>query len=177
MSETTKIGNNFIGYEYKEVTVKREMETLYVDSYPNFGWILEGRTSGIPDIINVNLKFKRDRKIRNKVELTRLQRQFESSADEIERLERSKFVGASTAAYIIGVVGTAFMAGSVFSYLGGMLLLSVILAIPAFVGWIIPYFCYLRILKRKTEKVSPLIDQQYDKLYEVCEKAHTLLGE
>lgn len=173
MSENIK--NNFVGYEYKDVSVKRDMEALYTDSYQNFGWVLDGTSSSVKGIGSVNMKFKRDRKIRNKSELTRLQRQFECSAKEIEALENSKALGASSVAYTVGIVGTAFMAGSVFSYIGGMMLLSIILAIPAFVGWIIPYFCYTHILKGKTEKVTPYIEKQYDIIYEVCKKANLLL--
>lgn len=91
-------------------------------------------------VSTVTMKFKRNRKIRNKSELTRLQRQFDAIANEIVSLENSKVVGASTVAYIIGVLGTAFMAGSVFAYLGARIPLCIILAIPAFIGWIIPYF-------------------------------------
>lgn len=174
MSETEK--NNFIGYEYKDITVKRDMEALYVDSYPYFGWVLDGTSPAVKGLTHVTLKFKRDRKIKNKAELTRLQHQFESHAKEIERLEMSKVVGASIVAYVIGVIGTAFMAGSVFSYLANMLLLSIILAVPAFIGWIIPYFCYVRIRNKKTDKVAPMIDQQYDAIYEVCQKGNALLN-
>jgi hypothetical protein len=122
------------------------------------------------------MKFKRDRKIHNKAELTRLQRQFESCASEIERLEASKSIGASVFAYSTGIVGTAFIAGSVFSYLAGMVPLMIVLAVPGFIGWIVPYFGYLRIQKKKIEQVTPLIDQKYDEIYDVCEKANGLLN-
>lgn len=176
MSEVIKNENNFVIFEYRDITVKRDMEALYADSYPNFGWILEGITNSIKGPLYVTLKFKRDRKIRNKAELTRLQRQFESYAKEIERLEMSKVVGASTVAYVIGVFGTTFMAGSVFSYLAGMLPLSIILAVPGFIGWIIPYLCYEKIKSKKTDEVSPIIEQKYDAIYETCEKANRLLN-
>jgi len=176
MDETTKNSDSFIGYEYRDITVKREIEPMYTDGYTNFGWILEGTSVPIQSIGSVSLKFKRDRKIRNKAELTRLQRQFDACVTEIQRLEFSKVVGASAVAYIIGIIGTAFMAGSVFAYLAGMLPLCVILAIPAFVGWIIPYFCYVSIRQKKTGQVTPLIDQKYDEIYEVCEKANGLLN-
>ena len=156
--------------------MKRSMESVYADGYTNFGWTLEGTSIPLQSFNSVTMKFKRDRKIRNKAELTRLQRQFEACAAEIERLEFSKIVGASTAAYVIGVVGTAFMAGSVFAHIAGMLPLSVFLAIPGFVGWILPYFCYLRLRTKKTEQVTPLIDQKYDEIYEVCEKAAGLVN-
>lgn len=176
MNEITKNGAGFVGYEYKDVTVKRESANLYADSYPNFGWTLEGTATPIGNVGSVTMKFKRDRKIRNKAELTRLQRQFEAQVSEIEAMEFSKALGASTAAYVIGVVGTALMAGSVFAYLGGMLPLCIILAIPAFIGWIIPYFCYSNIRKKKTERVAPIIDSKYDDIYEACEKANALLA-
>jgi hypothetical protein len=175
MSEFTKSENNFIGYEYRNFTVSRKMESVYADGYQNFGWILEDITSSAKSVFTVVMKYKRDRKIINKAELTRLQRQFEACVAEIETLERSKFVTASTVAYIVGVVGTAFMAGSTFAYLADMLSLCIILAIPGFAGWIIPYFCYSKIRSKKTANVTPLIDNKYDEIYEVCEKANGLL--
>lgn len=176
MSEIMKNENNFIGYEYKGITVNRSMESVYTDGYADFGWVLDSSTpSSLQGLTSVTLKFKRDRKIRNKAELTRIQRQFDSCVAEIESLERSKTNGAMIAAFSIGIVGTAFMAGSVFSELAGMLPLSIILAIPAFIGWILPYFSYNNIRRNKIAKVSPLIDNQNDKIYEVCEKANALL--
>ncbi len=174
--EITTKERDFIGYEYKDITVKHSMDSVYIDGYENFGWVLEGTALSVQKIGSVTLKFKRDRRLRNKAELTRLQRQFDSYMAEIEALELSKGIGASTAAYVIGVIGTAFMAGSVFAQLGGMLSLSVILAIPGFVGWIIPYFCYKNMRSKKTDEVTPIIDGKYDEIYDVCEKASGLLA-
>ena len=175
MSEIIKNENNFIGYEYKDITVKRNMESVYSDGYPNFGYILEGTTVPLQRYGCVTLKFKRDRKIRNKAELTRLQRQFDSCVKEIEMLERSKLIRASAIAYIIGAIGTALMAGSVFAYLAGRLPLCIVLAVPAFAGWVVPYWCYSATRRKKTAEINPLIDNKYDEIYEVCEKANSLL--
>jgi hypothetical protein len=176
MSEITKNGHQFVGYEYKDITVKRSMETVYTDGYPYFGWALEGTSTPLQNVGSVTMKFKRDRKIQSKVELTRLQRQFEACAAEIDHLERSKVTGASVWAYSIGLAGTAFMAGSVFANQDDQLILSIILAVPGFIGWIIPYFSYRGIHKKRTGKVTPLIDQKYDEIYEVCEKGSNLLS-
>lgn len=175
MSEIIKNENNFVGYEYKNITVKRDMESVYIDGYLNFGWTLEGTSIPLQSIGSVTMKLKRNRKVNNKAEITRLQRQFEACVVEIETLERSKVIKASAVAYVIGVAGTAFMAGSVFAYIAGMLLPSIILAVPGFVGWIIPYLCYSSIHKNKTAEVTPFIDKKYDEIYEVCEKAHAIL--
>jgi len=176
MNELINAGKDFIGYEYKNVTVRRNSADLYADSFPSFGWSLEGMSVPIGGVNSVTMKFKRDRKIHNKAELTRLQRQFEAQVAEVECLEASKGMGASAAAYIIGIIGTAAMAGSVFAYLANMIILSIALAVPAFIAWAITYFCYKNIRNRKTERVTPIIDGKYDEIYEVCEKANSLLA-
>lgn len=176
MSEASTSNNTYIGYEYKDVTVRHDMVSVYTDGCANFGWALEGTSYSIGNIGSVTLKLKRDRKIRNKAELTRLSRQFDACVNEIVSLENSKIIAAATAAYIIGIIGTAFMAGSVFAYLGSMVALMVILAIPGFVGWVIPYFCYIHIIRKRTDKVTPLIDGKYDEIYDICEKANSLLA-
>lgn len=166
---------NFVGFEYKEVTIKKTMQSVYLDSYENFGWIIEENSVpvGKPDCIT--LKFKRNRKIRNKAEITRLQRQFDAYVVEILKLESSKKTKALAVAYVVGVIGTAFMAGSVFAVTAGNVGTCIVLAIPGFVGWIIPYLLFRTISGKRTEQVNPLIDKKYDELYSVCEKANELL--
>lgn len=177
MEENQKGSNNFIGYEYRDITVAHGMEALWNDSMANFGWVLEESTASLTLGNNmVNLKYKRDRKIRNKAELTRLQRQFEATVREIERLEKSRNLEAMAFAFGVGIIGTAFIAGSVFSYIGGRIPLSIILAIHGFIGWGLPYFGYAKLLNKKTASVAPLIDRQYDQVYETCEKASKLLS-
>ena len=78
-------------------------------------------------------------------------------------------------AYVIGIIGTAFMAGSVFAVTANRIIPCILLAIPAFIGWVLPYFCYRAIVKKKASEVTPLIDQKYDEVYAVCEKANALL--
>ena len=167
--------SNFVGYEYQDISVKRSMAAVYVDGYENFGWQLDGTAEQPGKVETVAMKFKRDRKIRNKAELTRLQRNFDACVSEILSLESSKYIKASAIAYAIGIVGTAFMAGSVFSITADQLIPCIILAIPAFTGWILPYFLYQGIRKKKTAQVAPLIDQKYDEIYAVCKKANDLL--
>lgn len=177
MSELTKNSSGFVGYEYKEMTVNREIESMYTDGYENFGWKVESVSPApITGINAVSMKFKRDRKIQNKTELTRLQHQFDACISEITGMEKSKTSTASITAFTIGLLGTALMAGATFSYLGGLLVFCIVLAVPGFLGWILPYFLYKSVYAKKTAKVAPLIDNKYDEIYEVCERASGLLG-
>lgn len=173
MEEIKKNGKDFIGYEYRDVSVTRDVKPLWVDSYVNFGWqLVDSNPVGNNSI---NLKFKRDRKIMNKVKLTRLQRKFESHVKEIESLEKSKESTALSFALSTGIIGTVFMVLAIFSYLGDMTFRSIFFALFGFIGWSLPYFGYIKIKTNKAEKVNPLIEEQYDKIYETCKKAYKLL--
>jgi len=164
---------NFVGYEYRDVTVEGKMEAMYADGYPNFGWTLDGK--GSTGLSSTSLKFKRDREIPHKAELTKHQNQFDKSVREIVSLEHSKSSGATKIAYIIAFIGTVFMALSVFSVLADKIALCVIFAVPAFIAWILPYFIYKASKNSRSKKVAPLIEKQYDNIYDVCKQANALL--
>lgn len=188
MNEGGKHKNNFIGYEYKEVPVKSENVSLYLDAYANFGWVPDEnvqptRYSSLVNISAVKnpdkaiIRLKRDRKIINKAELTRLQHHFEACIQTIEELEKSKGRQATIAAMVTGVIGTAFIAGSVFAVTAEppIIFLCVLLAIPGFLGWILPYFIYKRVIEHRAETITPIVEQKLDEMYEICEKGNRLL--
>lgn len=174
---------NYVGYEYKEMTVDSDLGPLLLDGYENFGWEVNenmpdgsgvGKPGREPKIV---LHLRRDRKILNKVELTRLQRNFEACVAEIQTLEKRKTSGATVYALILGILGTAFMAGSTFAVTAKPpnVVLCIVLAVPGFLGWILPYFVYRRVRERETGKLTPLIEAKYDEIYEICERGHKLL--
>lgn len=183
MSEIIKDSQSFIGYEYKQVITNAEKVSFLMDTYENFGWVVDTNIShSVPESLphthsNVVLRLKRNRKIVNKMELTRLQRNFESCMKEIDQLEKSKTSEATMYSLIVGIIGTAFMAGSVFAVTATppMIILCIILAVPAFVGWILPCYIYKSIVRNRTEKVTSLIETKQDEIYELCEKGCKLL--
>lgn len=183
MEDTRRQRKNFVGYEYKEIIAESSRVSFLLDGYECFGWELEERRTENRESKNpsyqkkVVLYLKRNRKIINKMELTRLQRNFEACVKEIETLEKSKTSAATIYALVVGIIGTAFMAGSVFAVTAQppSVILSILLAVPGFIGWIIPYFLYKRIAGKQTEKLEPLIDQKHDEIYEICEKGNKLL--
>ena len=184
MDAAGKQQKNFVGYEYKEITAESSKASFLLDGYENFGWELDenlqgnGNTRKTPNQNKMIIRLKRNRKIINKMELTRLQRNFEACVSEIEALEKSKTSSATMYALSLAMIGTAFMAGSVFAVTASPphIILCILLAIPGFLGWILPYFLYKRIVGKQTEKLTPLIDKKYDEIYEICEKGNKLLS-
>jgi hypothetical protein len=177
INEVTKGGKDYIGYDYKTVTVDSEKVSMYLDAYENFGWITEDVAQQATFGGTVTLKLKRDRKIINKAELTRLQQHFEACMDEITELENSKAKTAIIYSLAVGLIGTAFMAGSVFAvtHEPPMIFLCIILGVPALIGWAFPYKIYKSILKKRTDEVTPLIEQKYDEIHGICEKGNALI--
>lgn len=125
----------------------------------------------------MTMHLKRNRKIVNKAELTRLQRNFEACVNEIDALEKAKTSVAAMYAMTLGIIGTAFIAGATFAVTAQppYYILCILLSIPGFLGWVFPYFIYKRIVKKQTEKLTPLIEEKYDEIYEICEKGNKLL--
>lgn len=111
------------------------------------------------------------------MELTRLQRNFEACVDQIRYLEKEKTARPTMEAITVGILGTAFMAGSTFAVTADppQIALCIILAVPGFLGWGLPYFLYRMGVRKQTEKMTPLIEEKYDEIYEICEKGSKLL--
>lgn len=184
-NQITKDGAGYTGYEYREIAVPEQYASLCMDSYPCFGWETDpnkqtSSETGRPKTgrkEKQTLFFRRNRNISNKAELTRLQRHFDSCVAELEALERAKTTQATIAALVIGLIGTAFLAGSTFAVVAEppIIWLTILLAIPGFAGWITPYFAYRALVRRKTAEIEPLIEQKYDEIYELCEKGSHLL--
>ena len=181
--------SKYVGYEYKEVRTDRAQASFLIDGYANFGWQVDTNVTvgiwedgtkkiGAETSEKMVIRLKRDRHIINKAELTRLQRNFEACVREIAELEKRKTSAASAVAIAVGIAGTVLIAGSTFAVTAQPphILLCVILAVPGFIGWILPYFLYRRMAKTKTDEISPLIEKKYDEIYEICEKGNRLLS-
>lgn len=174
----------FVGYEYREVIADYKEAELLMDSYENFGWEIISSTESMqrqgrsPYQRKIAFKMRRNRKIINKMELTRLQRHFEACVNEIKELERAKTSRATAASLSVGMIGTAFMACSVFAVVAKppYILLTILFAIPGFIGWILPYFIYKKVEAKETKKMALLIEKKYDEIYEICEKGNKLLN-
>lgn len=182
---------DFIAYEYLSLTVDSEKEPLYIDCYENFGWLLINNSAlvekedyfinNVPSNYHkkINIKFKRDRKIKNKAQLLSLQRKLESSLKEIERLEKEPYSKAFILALTIGIIGTIFLAVSVFSITAATPLYvpCVISGVIGIVLWIMPYFIYKNKYRAKEQENISLIDEQYNNIYNICEQAKNLTNQ
>lgn len=169
--------NPYVGYEYMEVTVPARDASLWLDGYASFGWHPDENRPAPGSGVRVTLFLKRDRRLVNRTELTRLQRHFEACMAEIDRLHRAPVRAAALRALTVGLLGTACMAGSVFAVTHDppCYLLMTVLAVPGFLGWAAPGLLYARWVRRRQDQLRSALDAQYEEVDRLCEKGHALL--
>ncbi len=169
---------DFTTYEYRTKTVKAKDQTRAIDMYEAFGWEVTATTPTYVD--GVTLSLKRDRKLKHKQELIKLERQAEDTFETINGLHRAKTMGASIFAYIFGMIATLMLGG------GMCLVMLVENSIPALVGGIVlgvigialcgvNYIIYSKIVAKKTRQILPVIDDNEEKLANILEKGDELL--
>ena len=183
----------FVAYEYLSVNVVGDKEALAIDCYENFGWKLTSsvNNNGLVDkedyYINnsnvngnrlVNLKFKRDRKIPNKAKVVALQKKYENCLKELSRLEKEPNSKGTFYAVITSIIGTIFLAISVFCIMSvkPIYFLGFMIGIIGLVGWILAYPVYKKVKIKQEEINVSLIEEQYNIIYDSCEQAQKALN-
>lgn len=121
-----------------------------------------------------SLKLTRDRALRGRQVLGELQREAEGALLRIDALERSCSVRATAVAVVLGLVGAAFLAGSVFLLESGPPVVSIGLGVVGLGLWALARPAHRLSAARRAEQVAPLLDYQYDAVYDACERADAL---
>ena len=193
---------NYIGYEYKSIAVKREAVAIYKDCLTNFGWeLIEEHdhsyspqtnvspyhvvtTSGSaaaalsttqPTSVDlVDLKFKRDRKVNNKASLDKLERQCEEALAAIDKQENKDDAHTMGISLGTGIVGTVFLGLSISSFVAANIPLGIVFAGLSAAGCAAGFFAFNKNKKSKAAKSEPTIQEQLDVVYSSCEQAHAL---
>jgi len=200
-----KNNTEFVAYEYKNITVKRDSVTIYTDCLSNFGWemvdehehgfhpassnvthihthIVHAATSAYAgaghsdEIEMVALKFKRNRRINNKLELDRLERQCADALASIGGLERKNSAYTMGISLGAGLGGTVLLALAVYSFISSNIIAGALLAALGVAGWGIGFFANHKVGRKRSVKSAPTIQAQLELLYSICEQAHTLLA-
>lgn len=199
--------NKNINYEYKQVVVSNSLEQQWKDGYEKFGWKLIKSAPekikpvwgpirimlsplaifpGMPfsDIVKgresdnrTSLQFKRNKNLIHKNELNRLQGYFENTLGEVEHMEQTKMVAAYMSGAVGGILGSVFMALSVFTFLVGNTLGCIGLAVPGVAVWILGAVCYSLMKNRKEKKIREENRIKSEAIDDICEKAYLLLQE
>lgn len=163
----------YSGYEYKEIKGSYEKISFYLDSYQCFGWEVN---DSVPAKSN-HLHLKRNRNITNRMELTRLQRNFEADLEKIHALEESKRSVARITSAVLIALGIIILACAVFAVTSTppKYMICALLGTPGILLCILAILVRKPLVRYRTNKVAPILEARYEKLYEICDKAKKLL--
>jgi len=170
--------NNYRNYEYLNIMVNNKSVNETVNRYASLGWEIDRQDEGFN---KTTLTFRRERSIKNKEQLNRLQIRIEDGANGIKELERSKKKGASIFAGVYGSIAAVIFGG-------GMSLVMFSfdpVSMPAVIGGIalgvfggvlaaLTYPIFQKAVKKKTAKVNTIIEKKRDEIADLCQEAHGL---
>lgn len=162
-------------YEHTGLRVPRHLETVYRDTAPQFGWDIDAVETGAGISGHSTLRLKRDRRLRNRPMTLELERANRSALTAIDALERSRTSIPRTIAITIGIIGSAFLAGSIFLLEGDFLVASIALGTIGLLGWLAGWFSFNKSKSARAPKVDAAIDRQYDIVYDTAQRAAALL--
>lgn len=169
---------NTITYDYKTIKVKRNIETLVCDTYESLGWTLTNTSSVEDSLFYINLSFKRNRKIENKVELLKLQEKADSIIANIDMLQSKKKNAGFVGALSTGIVGALVFGGGMSMTMllqgVGYLVGGIALGIAGIAICSLSYPLFKKVNKKKSKSIQPLIESEFDKLADICEQANKL---
>lgn len=183
------ITKDFIAYDYLKLEVLLDLEQLYVDCYQCLGWkLIKVIETSIGQDYYINsrsliekplviLKFKRNRKIKNKVELLKIQKSMEISFKKVNKLNKEADIISTIYSVSLGVIGLLFIIFSILSFIAKkpFYIFGVVNAVVGVTGFTLAFFMYNKKRKQIQEKNEILIEEQYNNIYEYCEQANNLI--
>jgi hypothetical protein len=179
MNEIAKNGRQYVGYNYKTIYVPSSKASMMLDYYQNFGWELASDFyTQDYDTPPIKITLKQDKKLINRMEITRLQNHFESCMEEIKNLENSIDSLAVAVSIAVGIIGAAFIAGAVLTILNNPShhFLIILFSLIGITIAILPIFIYKRLYLEKAKTITPLIEEKYNEVDKICEKAYKLIN-
>lgn len=168
---------NFMTYEYLSKLVKKENQASTIDIYISLGFEVT-KVDYVKNKVLINLR--RDRKIKHKTELNRLEKRITNELVTVDNLKNVRTKKARMISIIIGIIGSLILGGGM-SLVMKVETLNVLFIIGIIVGSIgiiicsINYLIYLKIKNRKHEEIEQKIEESYTKIANICEQAHLLI--
>jgi hypothetical protein len=157
--------------EYIDVIVYRKLSQLCEDCYHKLGW---KTISSSFSITSVKLRFERNKKIKNRAELCKLQHECEDALMEIERLVKSRHKIVREMTWIATITGCVFFIGTYIAYSVYFFPMAFHFALE-FTGLGAACLLYYKQIRKLEKKQIPELNSYYDRIYHLCEKSGQLL--
>ena len=170
--------NKAITFDYKTVRIRRDMEAILTDAYENLGYEVTNTQMAEGSLNYANVSFKRNRKIKNKSELLKLQEKIDYTLNNIENNHKQKKKAGLIESVVTGIIGTLTLGGgmSMIMCLNGLgyLIGGIAVGIVGIGICSIAVLVYNKIHNKKLSRLEPIYQSELDNLSDLCEKATAL---
>ncbi|MGN6712612.1 hypothetical protein [Anaerocolumna jejuensis] len=160
-----------VANEYIDVIVNRKLSRLCEDCYHTLGWKTISSSSGIT---SVKLRLERNKKVKNRSELCKLQHECEDALIEIERLIKSRHKKAREMTWITLITASIFFIGSFIAYSFNFFPIAFLFAL-GFTGLGAACILYYKQIRKLGQNQIPELNSYYERIYHLCEKSEQLL--
>ncbi|MDD3137495.1 MAG: hypothetical protein PHX08_00780 [Lachnospiraceae bacterium] len=158
--------------EYIEVKINYKLYPMCNDCYHAFGW---EAISTIRGITSVKLRLVRSKKIKNRVELCKLQQECEDALIGLERLLKLQNMKYIRGACVISAISVLFFLIALITCFLRLYFLSVVLLCISAIGLGSICFIYYKNIRVFNKERAQEVNEYYDKLYYLCKKAEQLI--
>lgn len=167
---------NYITYEYKSVKCKKVDNASIVDTYLSLGYQVTNVDDSKTSFDTIS--FKRDRQIKHKTELNRLEKKITDLMNQNKKLEKEKSKKPSIIAYVLGsisalIMGTG-MSLTMIEHNPTLFIVGVVIGIIGIILMVLNYFFYNKNYKKNVEEANLLIEENLEKIATVCVQADKL---
>lgn len=163
-------------FEYASTVVDNELVQVAVDSYESLGYEFTGRRASAAGKIST-LSFRRNRKVRGKAQLAKIQRSMDDAIASIGRMEGEKSRKAVSQALAIGIVSALVLGVGMCCTMvwDGLMALGIVVGLLGIAGCVGGFLRYRTVFDRETARLAPSIEKAYDNLATLCEEAQAAL--
>jgi hypothetical protein len=141
-------------WEFKTVSVPRSVAESRLATLEEFGWERQNMVLPVFSGSSATLFLRRDRNRADRAALDALLEEHTAAFEQVERLETSPEKVGRTVAIVAGLIGTAYIAGAVFSYESGVSLSFFMLAAVALIHAVLPFTLKKKIRTRRAAALA-----------------------
>ena len=164
----------FTMYEYKSVVVPKNLDSLYADCHGAFGWQATNVVNSLVSLDKVTLSFKRNRSIKNNIELNKLQAQLDAALLNLKTIQAEMDGVGFVPALTVGILSALVLGGGMSLCLkADQMVLGVIVGLIGLAGCAFPYFINKRLREKTADRFRIAKDEQYDLIGHICQQAQT----
>lgn len=168
-----------ITYDYLTIDTQGKNAYEVIDGYHALGWEVIKRESSF---LSSTVDLRRNRKVKNKEQLNRLQVKLDDCLNSVKVMEKTKTQTATVAALILGIIGTLIFGGGMSMFMTWqnpevwVYIVGGALAAVGVVPCALAYFVFSKIRAKKTLAVNAQIEQKRDEMAQLCADAQKYLS-